>query len=77
MTDECTDCQIVRDKCLDCNREIANEHDEGIHNTGECSCDESRILCWRIWNEGRCEKLSPYDRDYKEPSNNIAFPYGI
>lgn len=55
-----------RDMCLECHRDVANAHDEGVHNTGECGCEEARQLCWKTWNENKCRSLSPYDRDYQE-----------
>ncbi len=62
----CAECEIPHETCLECNRCVANEHDAGIHAEGECSCEEARSLCWKTWNDGKCESLSPYDRDYKE-----------
>lgn len=58
---DCKECQTPRETCKDCQRPIANEHDEGIHNTGECGCEEARSLCWRHWNDDRCCLRSPYD----------------
>lgn len=48
-------------RCEECGRRRATEHDEAIHNTGECGCDESRSLCWFHWNGGFCLPLSIYD----------------
>lgn len=62
----CKDCDILNLKCDECGRDIANEHDEGNHNTGACGCVECRSFCWKTWNEGKCRPLSPYDPDYEE-----------
>lgn len=66
----CEACAEVRKTCPDCHREVANEHDEGIHNTGECGCEESRSLCWRVYNADEhgelCLPLSIYDKDSPE-----------
>jgi len=61
MVEGCEECKKAREKCPDCGREVANEHDEGIHNTGECGCETARSLCWRKWNKDTCCDLSPYD----------------
>lgn len=54
-----------REICPECKREIANEHDEGIHNTGECGCETARKLCWQRWNPGgKCYEYSIYDPEY-------------
>lgn len=50
-----------REICPECGREVANEFDEGVHNTGECGCPKSRALCWRVWNGDRCLPRSIYD----------------
>lgn len=52
-------------RCDECGRRLADEEDEGIHNTGECGCDESRSLCWKVWNGGYCLPLSIYDPNSK------------
>lgn len=59
-TANCAECEVERAKCADCGREIADAHDEGNHNTGECGCDESLALCWRTWNGDKCCERSPY-----------------
>jgi len=59
--ENCEECDKPRLKCPDCDREVATVHDEGIHNTGECGCEEARGLCWRTWNLDVCCPLSPYD----------------
>lgn len=51
-------------QCDACRRALATQHDESAHNTGDCGCDVSRALCWRAWNNDRCQQLSPYDPDY-------------
>lgn len=56
----CAECAAPRSICSDCNRQIADTHDEGNHNTGECGCDESLALCWRMWNGDKCCERSPY-----------------
>jgi len=54
-----------REVCPDCKREIANEQDEGIHNTGECGCEVARKLCWRKWHaKNECRQYSIYDPVY-------------
>lgn len=62
----CEECKVPRVICSECSRERADEHDEGNHNTGECSCEEARSLCWWAWNGDRCLPLSIYDKDSPE-----------
>jgi hypothetical protein len=52
---------LNREMCQECNRPVANKNDEGIHNTGECGCPESRALCWKTWNNNICTTKSIYD----------------
>lgn len=47
--------------CNKCGRRRATEEDEGVHNTGECGCDDARSLCWRDYC-GECG--STFDPDY-------------
>lgn len=47
--------------CPSCNRRLATTIDDGMHNTGECGCEEARSICWRRWNNGTCLPLSLYD----------------
>lgn len=42
--------------CPDCHYRIADQDDDGNHNTGECGCKEARSLCWRKWNNNKCSK---------------------
>lgn len=62
----CNDCLEPREVCTFCHRPRANEHDEDIHNTGACGCDESRSLCWFLWNGYKCLPLSIYDPNSDE-----------
>lgn len=61
IVEGCAECGATRETCPDCRRPIASEHDEGIHNTGECGCETARSLCWRTWNGNVCAPLSPFD----------------
>jgi hypothetical protein len=54
----------MSDTCTECNRRLATDEDEGIHNTGECGCSEARSLCWKKWNGGFCLTYSIYDPDH-------------
>jgi len=55
----------MREVCPDCKRELANEDDEGVHNTGECGCETARKLCWRRWHRNNeCRRYSIYDPEY-------------
>jgi hypothetical protein len=64
--DGCADCEKPHETCPDCKRPLANEHDEGIHNTGECGCDEARSLCWRRWaKDNVCRPRSVYDPEHE------------
>ncbi len=64
MVDDCEECRKPRAVCPECKREVANEHDEGIHNTGACGCETARSLCWRTWNGGHCIPYSVYDPEH-------------
>ena len=57
----CSECAKPRTICPECGRERANQHDEEIHNTGECGCLEARSLCWYDWNRNKCLPRSIYD----------------
>jgi len=62
IVEGCKDCLIPHETCSECGRPRANEHDEEIHNTGECGCEECRSLCWFRWNGNKCLPRSIYDR---------------
>jgi hypothetical protein len=69
-------CHKVRGACPECGRQLANEFDEGIHNTGACGCTLSRSLCWFRWNGHKCLPYSIYDNQPKsdDPNDRRGWP---
>lgn len=63
--DGCEDCNVVKEKCEECQRDMATQHDEGLCNTGACGCKVARSLCWKAWNNNVCTRFSIYDPLYE------------
>ena len=50
---------LKRAICIDCFAPLATEDD--IHNFDECSCEDCRVLCWRIFFDDLCQR-EPHPR---------------